>query len=114
MEGTVIKPWGYEIIWAKTDRYVGKILHINNGHKLSRQYHEKKDETIRVLSGMLTLEIGLGLEMLEMTLSCGEVYHIRPNTVHRMIANGSDVEVLEVSTPELYDVVRIEDDYMRS
>lgn len=108
-EKIIEKPWGFEIIWAKTDRYVGKILHINKSHRLSRQYHEKKEETIRVLSGILTLEInGVISDVLP-----GYTCHIVPGMIHRMSAKAEDVEVLEVSTPELEDVVRIEDDYMR-
>lgn len=114
MEKRVEKPWGFEIIWAQTDRYVGKILHINKSHRLSRQYHEKKEETIRVLSGTLSLEIGeIGPGFITHMLYPGDTFHIAPRCVHRMKAMLGDVEVLEVSTPELEDVVRIEDDYMR-
>lgn len=109
MEKIVQKPWGYEIIWAKTDRYVGKILHIDKSHRLSRQYHEKKEETIRVLSGTLSIEI----DGTTFTGHPGDTYHIPPGTIHRMSAQVDDVEVVEVSTPGLEDVVRIEDDYMR-
>lgn len=113
-EKIVQKPWGFEIIWAQTDRYVGKILHINKSHRLSRQYHEKKEETIRVLSGTLSLEIGtIGLDFITHMMYPGDTYHIAPGCIHRMKAMIDDVEVLEVSTPELEDVVRIEDDYMR-
>lgn len=113
-EKLIEKPWGYEIIWAHTDRYVGKILHINKSHRLSRQYHEKKEETIRVLSGTLSLEIGkIGSDFITYILHPGDTYHIMPGCIHRMKAMITDVEVLEVSTPELEDVIRIEDDYMR-
>jgi len=109
----VEKPWGQEEIWANNPPYVGKILHINNGHKLSLQYHKNKDETIRVLSGILTLIVmnrtdGKVFEMRE-----GEVFHISPKLVHRMEARNGNVSVLETSTPELWDVVRLEDNYNR-
>jgi hypothetical protein len=108
----VQKPWGYEEIWAETDRYLGKILHINSGHKLSRQYHEIKCETIRVLSGTLHLELGSEGEV-DLVLNVGQVYDIKPGTVHRFCAKDTDVELLEVSTPEINDVVRLSDDYAR-
>jgi hypothetical protein len=92
----VEKPWGYELVWAETDRYVGKILHITAGQKLSRQYHVKKDETFLVESGM----------------RARDAFHCPPHTVHRMVAV-TDVDVIEVSTPELDDVVRLEDAYGR-
>lgn len=107
----VEKPWGYEEIWAKTDRYVGKILHIESGQKLSRQYHEKKEETIRILNGEMRLEIGL-IPIQEYQMKSGDIHHIEPGLIHRMIAV-TDCDVLEVSTPELEDVVRLEDDYDR-
>ena len=110
---TVEKPWGYEIIWAETETYVAKILCIYTGRRLSRQYHVKKDETIRVRAGRLELTIGTdnGDQTIEMTV--GEGYHIRPGTVHRMKALEFCL-VDEVSTPELDDVVRLEDDYKRA
>ena len=112
------KPWGYEKIQAHTDRYVAKYIFISAGHQLSRQYHEHKDETIYILKGPLILELGpddenddiLTLGMLE-----GESYHVRPHAVHRFCApEGYDVELIEVSTPELSDVIRLEDDYGRT
>jgi mannose-6-phosphate isomerase-like protein (cupin superfamily) len=106
------KPWGYEIVWAETDRYVGKILHINAGHKLSRQYHERKDETFYVQSGEMQLEIGDGDALRTLHLGPGEAFHCTPNTIHRMVAT-TDVDVIEVSTPELDDVIRLEDAYGR-
>tara|TARA_R100000655_G_scaffold106197_1_gene155197 strand:+ start:941 stop:1288 length:348 start_codon:yes stop_codon:yes gene_type:complete len=108
------KPWGYEEIWAHTDKYVGKLLHITKGHRLSEQYHEVKDETIYVLDGVLQLEIGGGEEVLY--LLRGDCYRIKPGLVHRFVApeNGSDVRLMEVSTPELDDVVRTQDDYNRA
>src|SRR5215211_8853054 len=101
----VEKPWGYELHWAHTDRYVGKVLHINAGHALSLQYHRKKDETIYVQSGKMLFEIGPKdgpLDRREM--NPGDVVHVTPFTVHRMTAI-EDCDVLEVSTPELDDVV---------
>lgn len=109
----VQKPWGHEEIWAETPKYVGKYLHIKAGHRLSRQYHEQKEETIRVLSGKLVLEIGTGDNMIFTSLSVGEVFHVTPLTVHRFGAGDEDVVLVEVSTPELNDVIRIADDYSR-
>lgn len=108
----VEKPWGYELIWAETDRYVAKLLFIKGGHKLSRQYHVRKDETFFVEDGEMTLELGLGADLESRRLGPGDAYHCRPGTVHRMMAN-RDVRVFEVSTPELDDVVRLEDAYGR-
>jgi mannose-6-phosphate isomerase len=109
----VEKPWGYEIHWAKTGRYVGKILHVTAGHALSLQYHNLKDETIYLHTGRLLFEIqqeGGTLEKHEMRP--GEAVHITPKTIHRMTAI-EDSDILEVSTPELDDVVRLEDRYGR-
>jgi mannose-6-phosphate isomerase-like protein (cupin superfamily) len=108
----VTKPWGYEIVWAETDRYVGKILHIAAGQKLSRQYHVKKDETFLVQSGEMELEIGQGDSIRVVRMKARDSFHCEPKTVHRMVAV-TDVDVIEVSTPELDDVVRIEDAYGR-
>ncbi|HEY3166416.1 MAG TPA: cupin domain-containing protein [Candidatus Binatia bacterium] len=112
-EQIVQKPWGYEIIWAHTERYVGKILHINKGESLSYQYHVVKDETIRLLSGALEMDIETSGERGKLRLSPGESLHIIPRMKHRMIAI-EDCDVLEVSTPELDDVVRLEDRYGRA
>jgi mannose-6-phosphate isomerase-like protein (cupin superfamily) len=109
----VQKPWGHEEIWAETHTYVGKYLHIKAGCRLSRQYHEKKEETIRVVSGTLLLELGSGATVTSQSLNVGEVYHVTPGTVHRFCATNTDVVIVEVSTPELSDVVRLEDDYSR-
>jgi mannose-6-phosphate isomerase len=107
------KPWGHETIWADTDLYVGKILHILEGHALSLQYHEKKDETIFVLSGEMNLVVGPAVDRLEeVRMEPGRAYRIRPGTVHRMVAV-TDCEVLEASTPHLDDVVRLQDRYGR-
>lgn len=108
------KPWGYEIIWSKCNYFVGKILCINKGHKLSRQYHVKKEETIFVLTGTLCLEIGMGETLKKLNLKKGQSFHITPSTIHRFCAPYGDVELAEVSTPELEDVVRLEDDYDRA
>ena len=110
----VEKPWGYEIIWAHTDRYVGKILHIKAGHALSVQYHERKDETVYLLSGELKYWVKLGddAERQDMRLHVGDAFRITPGTIHYMEAV-TDVDVLEASTPELDDVVRLSDRYGR-
>lgn len=108
------KPWGYELIWVETEYYIGKILHINKKSKLSRQLHQYKMETFLVQLGELTLEIGQGEEIQTLHLKPGETFHCPPLTIHRMIAAGdSDVEVIEVSTPQLTDIVRLEDNYGR-
>ena len=115
MSDTIIKkPWGYEKIWAHTDKYVGKLLHINRGHRLSEQFHRVKDETIYVLEGVLQLELDGAVETLY--LLEGESYRIEHGRVHRFVApkHGSDVKLMEVSSPELDDVVRTEDDYNRA
>ena len=109
----VDKPWGYELHWAKTDRYVGKILHIDAGQALSLQFHERKDETIRVLTGILDLEVGWENQTRQtLRLQAGQSFHVPPQLRHRMIAV-EECDVLEVSTPELDDVVRLEDRYGR-
>ena len=109
----VAKPWGHETIWARTDRYVGKILHVRAGQALSLQYHRRKDETIRILSGTLRLEVGReGEPSTTVELGPGDGWHITPGLRHRMVAV-EDTDVLEVSTPELDDVVRLEDRYGR-
>jgi mannose-6-phosphate isomerase-like protein (cupin superfamily) len=109
----VDKPWGYELIFAHTDRYAGKVLHINRGESLSLQYHEMKEETLYVLAGELKLTIGADDERRELPLRRGEAFHIPPKMVHRMEAV-EDTDVAEVSTPELDDVVRLEDRYGRT
>jgi mannose-6-phosphate isomerase len=110
----VPKPWGYEIIWAHTDRYVGKILHVNAGHSLSVQYHEVKDETVYLLAGELKYWVQLpGDDALQdQRLVPGDAFRITPGTVHYMEAV-SDCDILEASTPELDDVVRLKDRYGR-
>ena len=108
----VDKPWGHEIIFAHTERYVGKILVIEPGHSLSRQYHEVKDESLYVLDGTLVLELGIGDNLKREKVSAGKGFHVTPYTVHRFSAE-ERVRLLEVSTPELDDVVRLEDRYGR-
>jgi quercetin dioxygenase-like cupin family protein len=108
----VDKPWGHEVIWAETGRYVGKLLHIRAGERLSRQYHRVKEETLLVQSGVMELEIGPREALQTRRMSQADVFHVLPGTIHRMIAV-TDVDVIEVSTPELDDVVRIEDVYGR-
>jgi mannose-6-phosphate isomerase len=112
----VDKPWGYEIWWARTERYVGKILHVNKGESLSLQYHNVKDETIMIQSGLLlfqTRPAGEEGELRQLEMRPGDVFHITPGTLHRMTAL-EDCDILEVSTPELDDVVRLEDRYGRA
>ena len=108
------KPWGYEKIWAHTDKYVGKLLYIKRGHRLSEQFHQIKDETIYVLEGVLQLELDGASEILY--LIKGDSYRIERGRIHRFVApkHGSDVELMEVSTPELDDVIRTQDDYNRA
>lgn len=111
----ISKPWGHELIWAETGDYVGKILYIKKGHRLSRQYHEKKEETIMVRSGNLIVEVGNPSDknFERLTLGVDEIFHVYPKTIHRFCAESSDVSIVEVSTPFLDDVVRLDDDYKR-
>jgi mannose-6-phosphate isomerase len=109
----VDKPWGGELIWALTDRYCGKIITIDTGRRLSLQYHEQKDEAIFVLSGRLRLHLESDAgEMTARELGPGEAAHVRVGRRHRYEAI-ERVELIEVSTPELDDVVRVEDDFGR-
>ena len=113
MPDRVEKPWGFELIWAHTSEYVGKLLHVNAGEALSLQYHEVKDETIFLLSGEMNFWAGPSVEALELVpLAPGEAYRVRAGTVHRMEAV-TDCDILEASTPHLDDVVRLEDRYGR-
>jgi mannose-6-phosphate isomerase-like protein (cupin superfamily) len=107
------KPWGYELVWARTDRYVGKILHLNAGHALSLQYHRVKDETLHVLTGELILRTRAGGRLDSRPFRAGESFHIPAALVHQIEAV-VDTDVLEASTPELDDLVRLEDRYGRS
>jgi mannose-6-phosphate isomerase len=109
----VEKPWGHELWWAQTDSYAGKLLHVEAGHELSLQYHRKKDETSYLLSGRLRLTRGASEDDLETTeIGPGFAWRIEPGTVHS-IAAIEDSVVLEVSTPQLDDVVRLQDRYER-
>ena len=108
----VEKPWGYELRWAVTDRYVGKVLHINAGHALSLQYHVRKEETVLLWSGRLLYEIQDGDRLAKHELGPGDRMHVTPGTIHRMTAL-EDCDIFEVSTPDLDDVVRLEDRYGR-
>ena len=112
----VEKPWGHEIWWARTDRYVGKLLHVKKGESLSLQYHVVKDETILIQSGRLLFETkpkdDPG-ELRKIEMKPGDAFHITPGTLHRMTGL-EDTDILEVSTPELDDVVRLEDRYGRA
>ena len=108
----VDKPWGYELRFVRTDRYAGKVLFIKAGSQLSLQYHEQKDEAFFVQSGTLELVLGRGGDQTVVTMRPGGSRHITPGTVHRFRAV-TDTLLFEVSTPELEDVVRIEDDYGR-
>jgi mannose-6-phosphate isomerase len=110
----VEKPWGHELIWALTDVYCGKLLFVKAGHSLSLQFHRKKDESWLVQSGRAKLELGEAGESIlkEEVISAGAAFHYPPGTVHRVTAI-EDTTILEVSTPQLDDVVRLEDAYGR-
>jgi mannose-6-phosphate isomerase-like protein (cupin superfamily) len=109
----VEKPWGHELIWAETDTYVGKILHVRAGEALSVQMHEVKDETLFLLAGEMELWVGPSPDRLvDVRLAVGESFRVLPRTVHRIVAV-TDVDVLEASTPHLDDVVRFQDRYGR-
>jgi len=108
----VDKPWGYEIIWANTPLYVGKILHITAGQALSLQYHHQKDETIHLLRGRMIYRVQRGDTLDEVSLEAGQSFRNEPGTIHQMEAV-TDCDVLEASTPHLDDVVRLQDRYGR-
>jgi len=108
------KPWGYELLWTLTEHYAGKIIHINAGKRLSLQYHEQKHESVLVVSGTLLLNLGQGDDARVVVLGEGQSADIPVGQVHRFEAPADgDVEIIEVSTPHLADVVRLEDDYNR-
>ena len=112
-ETLVEKPWGYEVRWAITDRYLGKILHIRNGEALSLQYHEAKDEWLLVVRGAIDVELGGEIgELSTVRMKEGDTIHLTPGTRHRFTAV-EDSDIYEVSTPEMDDVVRLEDRYGR-
>jgi mannose-6-phosphate isomerase len=111
---TVPKPWGHELWFAHTDRYAGKLLHVKAGHRLSVQYHERKDETSYLLAGRLLLSQGTEAERLSgREIGPGTAWRNTPRLVHTIEAL-DDAVIVEVSTPELDDVVRIEDRYGRT
>ena len=111
--GRVEKPWGYELRWAVTDRYLGKIIHVRAGHALSLQYHVQKDETILLVSGLLDLVLEDDQGALEThRLTAGMSARIRPGRRHRFIGV-EDSDLFEASSPEIDDVVRLEDRYGR-
>jgi len=113
-ETLVEKPWGYEVRWAITDRYLGKILHVRKGEALSLQYHERKDETLLVVRGCVDTELGGHDGALKThRMREGDSVHLTPGTRHRLTAV-EDTDIYEVSTPELDDVVRLEDRYGRA
>ncbi len=112
--GRVEKPWGYEIRWAVTERYAGKLIHVDRGHQLSLQYHVQKEESIHVLSGEMDLQLESNSGDVEThRLTAGMSAHIRPGRKHRFVAV-EDTDLLEVSSPEIDDVVRLEDSYGRA
>jgi mannose-6-phosphate isomerase len=114
MTRQVDKPWGYELIWSETPHYTGKKIHVNAGRRLSLQYHETKRESVYVLSGTLLLHLGRDEEARVVELNEGESYDIPALEVHRFEApTDGDVDVIEVATPEVDDVIRLEDDYHR-
>lgn len=109
----VEKPWGWELVWAETDAYVGKLLFVRAGESLSLQYHEVKDESWLVHEGRARLELGdVGGDLEAIEIASGDAFHFRPGTLHRVTAL-EDTLVLEASTPHLDDVVRLEDRYGR-
>ncbi|MEP7132015.1 MAG: cupin domain-containing protein [Acidobacteriota bacterium] len=108
----VAKPWGHELVFAENEKYAGKILHLDGGHCLSLQYHERKDETLYVLNGEVALSVEIEGEMQEIRLRKGEAFRIRAGVRHRLRAE-AECELVEVSSPELDDVVRLEDAYGR-
>ncbi|MFN2464629.1 MAG: cupin domain-containing protein [Candidatus Dormibacteria bacterium] len=109
----VDKPWGYELRFAITERYLGKVIHVNEGESLSLQYHNKKDETLLIKSGVMDLELeDAEGQMVTHRMKEGDVVRILPGRKHRMNAV-EDMEFFEVSSPEITDVVRLEDRYGR-
>ncbi|MEO8188927.1 MAG: cupin domain-containing protein [Acidobacteriota bacterium] len=108
----VAKPWGHELVFAENEKYAGKILHLDGGHCLSLQYHERKDETLYVLNGEVALSVEIEGEMQEIRLRKGEAFRIRAGVRHRLRAE-ADCDLVEVSSPELDDVVRLDDAYGR-
>jgi mannose-6-phosphate isomerase len=115
MARRIDKPWGYELLWSHTDHYAGKIIHIDAGKRLSLQYHDEKHESVLVVDGTLLLHLGRGDDAILTVLGVGESVDIPAGTVHRFEAPADGAtEIIEVSTPQLDDVVRLEDDYHRA
>jgi len=110
----VEKPWGHELIFAHTDHYLGKLLHIEPGEALSLQFHHRKDETFFVVRGAIELQVEEHGGMVPQRLEEGDSYHVKPGTKHRMVAGAAGCDLFEVSTAELDDVVRLEDRYGRT
>jgi mannose-6-phosphate isomerase-like protein (cupin superfamily) len=109
----VEKPWGWELVWAETEHYAGKLLFVRAGEALSLQYHERKDESWLVREGRARLELGeVGGELEAVEIRAGDAFRFPPGTVHRVTAL-EDTLVVEVSTAQLDDVVRVEDRYGR-
>lgn len=117
MARRVDKPWGHELIWAETDAYVGKVLFVEAGHSLSLQYHEVKDESWLVDAGEGRLGLGVhGSDdgaLTEVAIAEGDTFRFEPGTLHKLTAV-SDLRIIEVSTPHLDDVVRLDDSYGRA
>ncbi len=110
----VEKPWGHEVIWAETDDYVGKFVHVREGEALSLHFHEEKDKTLFLLRGKVTLELGAGLSSLHsVTVVEGQGFRVRPGVFHQIVAL-TEAEILEASTPELDDIIRVRDRYGRA
>jgi oxalate decarboxylase/phosphoglucose isomerase-like protein (cupin superfamily) len=110
----VEKPWGYELRWAVTDRYLGKVIHINKGEALSLQYHRLKDEFQYLIKGSVEMELGdSDGQLAKHRMQAGDTLHITPGMRHRLTAL-EDTDIFEVSTPEIDDVVRLEDRYGRA
>jgi len=110
----VDKPWGYELRWGITDRYAGKVLHVKKGEALSLQYHDRKDEFLYVVKGAVDIELGgSDGDLTKHRMQVGDTLHITPGTWHRLTAV-EDTDIFEVSTPEIDDVVRLEDRYGRA
>ncbi len=108
------KPWGYELLFALTEKYAGKLIYVKQGHRLSLQYHRQKDETLYIYEGKALVEIeGKNGEIVEQEMKSGDSFRVPPMTKHRMKAL-EDTVFFEVSTPELEDIVRMEDDYGRA
>lgn len=110
----VEKPWGYEIWFAQTDAYVGKIIHVNKHSQLSLQYHMKKDETLYCLNGEAIIVFEKDGVLVEEPLKLGQSFRVLPGTKHRLKAIDHDCDILEASTAEVEDVVRVQDDYGRT